>query len=55
MMPTLIMTARLNNIDPKALLADVFTRIADMPKSGLHELPPLNWMPPTSTSSAQAA
>ena len=53
-MATLIMTARLNNIDPKAWLADVFARIADMPQSCLHELLPWNWTPPTSTSSAQA-
>ena len=37
-MATLIMTARLNNIDPKAWLADLFARIADMPQNRLHEL-----------------
>jgi transposase len=31
-MATLIMTARLNDIAPKAWLADVFARIADMPQ-----------------------
>jgi hypothetical protein len=30
-MNTLIMTARLNDIDPKAWLADLFARIADHP------------------------
>ena len=54
-MATLIMTARLNDIDPKAWLADVLARIANMPQSRLHELLPWNWTPPTSTSSAQAA
>lgn len=42
MMATLIMTARLNNIDPQAWLADVFARIADMPQNRLHELLPWN-------------
>ncbi|MGX1350523.1 hypothetical protein AB7M49_004099 [Bradyrhizobium elkanii] len=39
-MATLIMTARLNGIDPKAWLADVFARIVDMPRNRLHELLP---------------
>ena len=42
-MCTLIMTARLNDVDPKAWLADVFTRIADIPQSRLHELLPWHW------------
>lgn len=42
-MVTLIMTARLNNIDPFTWLADVFARIAPMPQSRLHELLPWNW------------
>jgi transposase len=54
-MATLIMTARLNDIDPKAWLADVFARIADMPQGRLHELLPWNWAPRASTPSAQAA
>lgn len=54
-MATLIMTARLNDIDPKAWLADIFARIADMPQHRLHELLPWNWMPPASTPSTQAA
>lgn len=55
MMATLIMTARLNDIDPKAWLADVFARIADMPQNRLHDLLPWNWTPLASRSSAQAA
>ncbi len=42
-MVTLIMTARLNDIDPQAWLADVFARIASIPQSRIHELLPWNW------------
>jgi hypothetical protein len=42
-MLTLITTARLNDVDPKAWLADVLTRIADLPVSRLHELLPWQW------------
>jgi hypothetical protein len=54
-MATLIMTARLNDIDPKPWLADIFACIADMPQSRLHELLRWNWTPRASTPSAQAA
>ncbi len=54
-MDTLIMTARLNDIDPKAWLADVLARIADIPQSRLDELLPWNWTPPASPPSTQAA
>ena len=54
-MVTLIMTARLNNIDPKAWLADVLARIADLPQSWLDELLPWNWTPCASAPSAQEA
>jgi transposase len=40
---TLIQTARLNDIDPQAWLADVLARIADHPVSRLDELLPWNW------------
>ena len=40
---TLIMTARLNNVDPQAWLADVLARIAGQPQSQLAELLPWNW------------
>jgi len=40
---TLIQTARLNDIDPQAWLADVLARIASHPVRGLHELLPWNW------------
>ena len=42
-MLTLIMTARLNDVDPKAWLADVFRRIAGITQSRLHELLPWEW------------
>ena len=42
-MYTLIGTAKLNDIDPQAWLADVIARISDMPVSRLHELLPWNW------------
>lgn len=42
-MITLIMTARLNEIDPQAWLADVFARIAAIPQTRLHELLPWEW------------
>ena len=44
-MATLIMTAKLNNIDPQAWLADVLARIADHPVSKLDDLLPWNWAP----------
>jgi transposase len=42
-MYTLIGTAKLNDIDPQAWLADVIACISDMPVSRLHELLPWNW------------
>jgi transposase len=45
-MYSLIATAKLNEVDPRAWLADVLARIADHPASRLHELLPWNWKPP---------
>jgi transposase len=42
-MATLIMTAKLNDLDPQAWLADVLARIADIPQSRLPELLPWHW------------
>ena len=42
-MTTLIMTAKLNDVDPQAWLADVLARIADIPQARLPELLPWNW------------
>ena len=39
----LIVSAKMNDIDPQAWLADVLTRIADLPQNRLHELLPWNW------------
>ena len=44
-MYSLIVTAKLNDIDPQAWLADVLARIADHPVSRLDELLPWNWKP----------
>lgn len=43
MMYSLIMTARMNDVDPQAWLTDVLARIADHPAQGLDELLPWNW------------
>ena len=43
LMYTLIGTAKLNDVDPQAWLADVLARIADQPVSRLDELLPWNW------------
>ena len=44
-MTTLITTAKLNDIDPLAWLADLLARIADTPQSRLPDLLPWNWSP----------
>ena len=50
-MYSLMITARLNDIDPRAWLADVLARIGDHPASRLDQLLPWNWR----TISAAAA
>ena len=42
-MYSLIVTAKLNDVDPRAWLADVLARIADHPASRLDELLPWHW------------
>ena len=42
---TLIETAKLNSVDPKAWLADVLQRLPDHPAKRVHELLPWNWQP----------
>jgi transposase len=42
-MLSLIATAKLNDIDPQAWLADVLARIADIPQSRLQDLLPWHW------------
>ena len=45
MMYSLIVTAKLNDVDPRAWLADVLAGIADHPASRLDELLPWKWKP----------
>jgi hypothetical protein len=40
---TLIQSAKLNDVDPRAWLADVLARMADHPASRIGELLPWNW------------
>ncbi len=42
---TLIQTAKLNDVDPQAWLADVLARIANHPATRFDELLPWNWAP----------
>jgi transposase len=51
-MYTLIGTAKLNNVDPQAWLADVLARIAAQPISRLDELLPWNWSKPATALAA---
>ena len=52
-MYSLIATARLNDVDPQAWLADLLARIADNPASRLDDLLPWNWT--GTTAAARAA
>jgi len=54
-MYSLIVTAKMNGIDPQAWLADVLSRIADHSVHRLDELLPWNWAKPNPTISARAA
>ena len=54
-MYTLIGTAKLNDIDPQAWLADVLDRIADHPIQRLPELLPWNWRPAAAALRRNAA
>ncbi|MEZ5844034.1 MAG: IS66 family transposase [Hyphomicrobiaceae bacterium] len=53
-MYSLIVTAKLNDIDPQAWLADVLARIAGHPVSQLDELLPWNWRPANAVVSKAA-
>ena len=52
---SLIATAKLNDVDPQAWLADVLARIADHPIRRLDELLPWHWSKPTTVHDAAAA
>ena len=54
-MYSLIVTAKVNGVDPQAWLADVLSRIATHPAHRLDELAPWNWTPRASANLAQAA
>ena len=54
-MYSLIVTAKMNGIDPQAWLADVLARLPDYPAHRLDELLPWNWAPRSSALSARAA
>ena len=44
-MYSIIVTAKMNDVDPQAWLADVLARIAEHPVHKLDELLPWNWQP----------
>ena len=44
-MYSLVVTAKLNNIDPQAWLSDILARIAEHPAQRIDELLPWNWRP----------
>jgi transposase len=54
-MYSLIITCKMNGVDPQAWLADVLSRIAGHPAHRLDELTPWNWKPKAPAESAQAA
>jgi transposase len=51
-MYSLIVTARMNGIDPQAWLADTLARIATHPAHRIDELLPWNWMPAITAAAA---
>jgi transposase len=51
-MYSLIVTAKLNDIDPQAWLANVLARIAEHPSHRLAELLPWNWVAPSARVAA---
>jgi hypothetical protein len=54
-MYSLIVTAKMNDVDPQAWLADVLARIATHPAHRIDDLLPWNWMPKASAIAAAAA
>lgn len=54
-MYSLIVTAKMNGVDPQAWLADVLARIATHPVHRLDELLPWNWVSKAPAISARAA
>ena len=54
-MYSLIVTAKMNGVDPQAWLADVLARIASQPAHRLDELLPWHWKPKPDAAIVQAA
>jgi transposase len=54
-MYSLIVTAKVNDIDPQAWLPETLARIATYPTHRLNKLLLWNWMPAASTIPAMAA
>ena len=53
-MVTLIVTAKMNGVDPQAWLADVLAKIAEHPAQRLDELLPWNWKAPAAAGTLAA-
>jgi transposase len=53
-MYSLIVSAKMNGIDPQAWLTDILARIAAYPAHRLDELLPWNWTPATAISARAA-
>ncbi len=49
---TLIQTAKLNNVDPQAWLADVLAKLPDHPASKLADLLPWGWQAAQTSAAA---
>jgi transposase len=54
-MYSLIVTAKINGVDPQAWLTDILSRIAEHPANQLDELFPWNWQPENTATKAIAA
>jgi len=54
-MYSLIVTAKMNDVDPQAWLADVLARIAEHPAQRLDDLLPWQWGKSNATAIGQAA
>lgn len=52
---SLIVTAKMNSVDPQSWLADVLARIAEHPIHHLHDLLSWNWRPPEPRSQSASA
>ena len=54
-MYSLIVTAKMNDVDPQAWLADVLARIAEHPAQRLDDLLPWNWATSEASATDRAA